>query len=450
MADNTYTSPIEKRVQKHQLTTDLLRTNIPLVHQGMEAELELAEGSPRGRRVTMLRQQVRTGETAKETIVEACLPLMNTIVNKEQQRRNGRTQGVTREDLIQEATIGLLKGLAAFNVDAINHSATNYLGQWMLVEIRRSSSVLDHDLRISHELNERYTKIRAITSRLYEELGREPTPQEISDASHSPEYSTNPNKFGAYDREAKKPTGFTVEQVEDEQIYRTQYNNPHRIDQNQATIDGTRDNEWIFANLGEASSSDNPEEHVINETQSRVIVALIEQTLALLKTPVDQKTIISLRFGLPPYPHENSIREVARITGIHRDRVSKTVTAFLQEISTPHSAFHTILHQLPNEDLHAIGLDSILRQLGDWDERKALRHKPAKVLQDTFHYRRPRTPQNLTTKKNGYIAYFVCPYHFVEFTGFYRHQGDIPVERACPRCDTPAPRNRLEEFTEDS
>lgn len=370
-----YRSPLVARVSSARLTVEMLAVEIPKVRAGEESArlLSVPSANRSLRRVGELEESRREGERAKERLFAAALPLIRTVASKEWRRRQQWGSQVSLEDLVQEATLGFLKGIAAFKPEAVRRSATNYLGQWMLVEMRRSSEVMDHDLQVGHDAGERFRKIRALRSRLYNELGREPTDAEISAASTDPRYVTRPSMLGrAPTEEAPTPAigkGVSETQVQEERDSRIRVGHTSRFDTlaDEAPTGGAVvDPERLALRDPESSHSMNPEDHVTQQAADRVIAALVTKVIGELDMPEEQSLVVAMRYGLAPHDGEMSVREISRSTGIHRERVTKILNAFAGEITKPGGIFHREVSALSADDLHAVGLAWVIDALGPW------------------------------------------------------------------------------------
>jgi len=239
----SYVSPLLQKVDSTRLTVELLRELVPVVQEGQSAADKLSDASSNNEATKSsthreLHKKVRDGERAKEALFNAALPLIRTIAQKEYRRRQQWGSQIPMDDLMQDAIIGFFKGLRIFDTSAINKSATNYLGQWMLSEMRRAAEAMDHDLQVGHDAGERYRRIRAIRSRLASELGREPTDEEIVEASKKPEYVVRPGMVGkATNAKNHSIKGLTLEQVQDEKENRERVGSTARFSSSSSESD---------------------------------------------------------------------------------------------------------------------------------------------------------------------------------------------------------------------
>jgi RNA polymerase sigma factor (sigma-70 family) len=444
-AATAYTSPLLARVQGTRLTVELLQAEVPKVKAGAEAQARLDKSANRmgDELKRKLGIQVQEGERAKEVLFVAALPLIRTIAAREWRRRQQWGSQVSLEDLTQEAIIGFLKGIAGFKTEAIGKSATNYLGQWMLVETRRAAEVLDHDLQVGHDAGERFRKIRALRNRLATELGREPTDEEIAAASRDPNYVTRPGMVGRAPKEGEERVtgkGLTAQQVMEEKQLRVRVGHAARFG-TEADSDDDSGGAGIVDPSREAIRGISPEQEewgspdrsILDSESARVVADILTAAMDGLGMPAMQRDIIARRFGLPPH-QESSAREIARALNLQRDKVSRVIAAFQREMTRKGGAFHAIIVKLDPADVYDVGLGWTLAALGDWPKRPS-RRPASSILTDNLGDQMAARPQPKgETRASGYLAWFVCDYHDRTFSGLYQSAQSIPKSRACPSC----------------
>ena len=442
-----YTSPLMARLGTQRLTVDMLAAEIPRLRAASEAEEALAAGIRGSRKQRDAQEAIAEGERAKERLFGAALPLIRTVASREWRRRQQWGSQVTLEDLTQEAIVGFFKGLSGFKPEAVRRSATNYLGQWMLVEMRRSAEVMDHDLQVGHDAGERYRRVRALRSRLTTELGREPTDQEISDASRNPEYVTRPGMVGRAPQAGESPhvgKGLTPEQVAEEKATRSRLGHSARFvtstkDSSEVgIIDADRVEVSSSSGLADTLSQD-PADLAVEADTSRVIATIVAQVIERMKMPGQQREIISRRFGLAPYEEEASAREISRVMGVHRERVTRILAAFTQEMTRRGGTFHEIVGTIPEDDLLALGLGWVSETLGPWDKKYANTGQiPGILVEPAVAAAKVEERATGTTDADGVLAWFRCDYHDRLFTCLYLDLRSVPRERSCPVCQKPS------------
>lgn len=379
-----------------RLTIELLTVEVPRMHAGERAAAELAAGVSSTDKERELRRTVRNGERSKERIFTAALPLIRNIARREWRRRQQWGSTIPLEDLTQDAIIGFFKGLAKFRPEAAKKSSTNYLGQWMLVEMRRSAETMDHDLQVGHDAAERFRRIRALRSRLEAELHRPPTDEEISAASRDPKYVTRPGMVGrAPDENESAPRtgrGLTVAQIQEEAAARNRLGRVSRFgevsdrDDAPESAGGVVDAERAVLQRSDGDQTlSSPESQIVEEQASNFMSGLISRTLDVMKLPEAQREIIERRYGLKDYQEESSAREISRVMGIHRERVSRVLNTFADEMKRPGGSFHRVVGQLDRDDLNDLGIGWVFTVLGEWQPSMANNPVPT-VLTDDIGY----------------------------------------------------------------
>lgn len=134
------------RSEEGYITVDFLAEIVPKIHavevakkslennMNLETYDELTESE-----IKELQNVVNDGEDAKRRLVLAALPLIKDIVGNEFKKRDERGTNISYDDMLAEGVVGLLKGIKGYKTEASSTSATNYLGQWIITEIKRGT-----------------------------------------------------------------------------------------------------------------------------------------------------------------------------------------------------------------------------------------------------------------------------------------------------------------------
>jgi RNA polymerase primary sigma factor len=252
-----------------------------------ELEQLAAEGSLTPQKRMELSKVIRDGEEARMILVESNLRLVVSIA------RRYRGYGVSLSDLIQEGNIGLIQAVDKFDWRRdcrFSTCATLWIRQAVVRAIQAQSQLVKLPTRIS-ELVHRMSRVKDM---LAQELGREPTVDELSRSIRMQKHL-----------------------VEQYMSY------PYQIMSLDEPVDD--DEKMTLADAIEDKHSLGPEE-VTMKMRSR---EEIEQ--ALSKLPENYRLVIKLRYGLEdgkPYTYQ----EIGRILNLSRQRVKQIADAALKRL----------------------------------------------------------------------------------------------------------------------
>ncbi len=156
---------------------EIQRCQEKLVALEQECSLLIADIKDINRRMSIGEAKARR---AKKEMVEANLRLVISIAKKYTNR------GLQFLDLIQEGNIGLMKAVDKFEYRR-GYKFSTYATWWIRQAITRSIADQARTIRIPVHMIETINKLNRISRQMLQEMGREPTPEELGERMEMPE-----------------------------------------------------------------------------------------------------------------------------------------------------------------------------------------------------------------------------------------------------------------------
>ncbi|WP_257285121.1 RNA polymerase sigma factor RpoD [Endozoicomonas sp. SESOKO1] len=156
---------------------EIIRAQKKLANIEKEFDLSLAQIKDINRKMSLGEARARR---AKKEMVEANLRLVISIAKKYTNR------GLQFLDLIQEGNIGLMKAVDKFEYRR-GYKFSTYATWWIRQAITRSIADQARTIRIPVHMIETINKLNRISRQMLQEMGREPTPDELAVRMDMPE-----------------------------------------------------------------------------------------------------------------------------------------------------------------------------------------------------------------------------------------------------------------------
>ncbi|OHV12748.1 RNA polymerase sigma factor RpoD [Kushneria phosphatilytica] len=157
--------------------SEILRAQRKIAFEEELAQLPVGELKEVNRRLSIGEAKARR---AKKEMVEANLRLVISIAKKYTNR------GLQFLDLIQEGNIGLMKAVDKFEYRR-GYKFSTYATWWIRQAITRSIADQARTIRIPVHMIETINKLNRVSRQMLQEMGREPTPEELGERLEMPE-----------------------------------------------------------------------------------------------------------------------------------------------------------------------------------------------------------------------------------------------------------------------
>ncbi|WP_130803269.1 RNA polymerase sigma factor RpoD [Acinetobacter ihumii] len=285
-------TPAETRSYLEKVRPDVLAFQQKIADIEKELDLNVREIKDISKRMAVGEAKARR---AKKEMVEANLRLVISIAKKYTNR------GLQFLDLIQEGNIGLMKAVDKFEYRR-GYKFSTYATWWIRQAITRSIADQARTIRIPVHMIETINKINRVSRQLLQEMGREPTPEELGERLEMDEV-----KVRKVLKIAKEPISMETPIGDDEDSH-----------------------------LGDFIEDSN----ITSPVDAATSEGLKEATREVLENLTEREAkVLKMRFGID-MPTDHTLEEVGKQFDVTRERIRQIEAKALRKLRHPSRSEH--------------------------------------------------------------------------------------------------------------
>jgi RNA polymerase primary sigma factor len=275
-----------------QFQEEIARSQRKLMRAVQDTGLDIATIKEINRRMSIGEARARR---AKKEMVEANLRLVISIAKKYTNR------GLQFLDLIQEGNIGLMKAVDKFEYRR-GYKFSTYATWWIRQAITRSIADQARTIRIPVHMIETINKLNRISRQMLQEMGREPSPEELGERMEMPE-----DKVRKVLKIAKEPISMET---------------PIGDDEDSHLGDFIKDNS------------------IISPIEATTDIGLMESTREVLAgLTAREAKVLRMRFGIDMNT-DHTLEEVGKQFDVTRERIRQIEAKALRKLRHPSRSDH--------------------------------------------------------------------------------------------------------------